>query len=63
MTKGNAAIHAARGLLAELGFFHVIMEFIPILNPLDRRVIQRQLTQIFNESGRLSHSIKLKMQN
>jgi hypothetical protein len=56
VAKGNSAIHAARALLLEFGDFHVMMEFVPILDALDRGSIQRQLAEILNKSGRFSHS-------
>jgi hypothetical protein len=42
MTERNAAIHAARGLVAELVLLHVEVEFIPVADAFDSRPVKRQ---------------------
>jgi hypothetical protein len=46
MAKGDTAIHAARRLLAQLFFLHVVVELVPIANALYRGTVQRELPQI-----------------
>ena len=55
MTEGHAAIHAARGLVAQALVLHVMVELLPIAHALERRPIDGQLAQILDESGGFSH--------
>ena len=55
MAEGNAAIHAARGLFLELLVVQVAVEFIPMLQALDRRVIERQFAKIIEKSSGFAH--------
>jgi hypothetical protein len=55
MAKRNAAIHAARALIAQALLFHVVMEFVPILHALRRGAIHRQFAEILDKSCWLAH--------
>ena len=57
VAERNAAIHAARALLAQALLVHVVVEFVPVAHALHRGAIHRQLAQIFNESCWFSHRI------
>ncbi len=49
VAKGNAAIHAAGALLAQLGLVQMKMELVPVADALQGRTVQRQLAQILYE--------------
>ena len=51
-------IREAGALLPQLCFREVVVKFVPILQPLERRAVRRQFTPIFHESGRFSHLFK-----
>ena len=53
--NGNAAIHAARALLAQLFLLHVEVKFLPVRDALDRRTVRRQFAQILDESCGFAH--------
>src|SRR5262249_54861700 len=57
VTEWNAAIHAARSLFLEFRLLHVKVKLVPVLDALDRRPVQRQLSQVFNKSGGFAHEI------
>ena len=44
VAEGNAAIHAARALLLEVGLGHVLVKFQVVRNSPERRPVFRQLT-------------------
>ena len=50
VAEGNAAIHAARALLAQLGLVQMKMKFVPIPDAFEGRTVQRQFPQIFDEA-------------
>src|SRR3974390_1422900 len=41
--------------MAQSFLFHVMMEFVPVANARDRRAIDRQFAQVFDEPGWLAH--------
>jgi hypothetical protein len=55
VAEGNAAIHAARALLAQLLLFHVMMELVPIPNAFEGCAIEWQLTEVFDKACRFAH--------
>src|SRR5690606_11029314 len=57
VTEGHAAIHAARGLLAQRLVFHVVMELVPVAHALLRRAIHRNLAQVLDEASGLAHQL------
>ena len=57
VAERNAAIHAARTLLAQLGLGHVEVEFLPVGGALAGGTVLRQFPQIVNESSGFSHFI------
>ncbi len=63
VTEGHAAVHAARGLLTHPFLFHVMMEFLPVAHALLRCAVDRQLAQVFDESGGLTHVLSLSFVN
>ena len=57
VAERHAAVHAARGLVAQPPLFHVVMEFVPVAHALLRRAVDRQLAQVFDETGGLAHQL------
>ena len=55
VAEGDAAIHAARALLAQLAFLQVVVELVPVADALEGRAVQRQLAQVFDESSGFAH--------
>src|SRR6185312_16973547 len=55
LAERHAAVHAARGLVPQPPLLHVVMELVPVAHALERRAVDRQLPQIFDESGWLTH--------
>jgi hypothetical protein len=49
VAERHAAVHAARGLLAQVLLLHVVVELVPVAHALGRRAIDRQLAQVLDE--------------
>jgi hypothetical protein len=58
VAEGNAAIHAARALRAQLLLVHVLVEFLPDADARDWRAVNGQFAQVFDKSCWLSHLMK-----
>src|SRR3972149_5093904 len=55
VAERDAAIHAARGLLLELGLGGVLVDLVPVAQALLERAIMRLLILNFDEAGDLTH--------
>jgi hypothetical protein len=55
VAERDAAIHAARALLAELGFVQMQVKLVPVANAFEGWPVERQFAQIFYESSGLAH--------
>jgi hypothetical protein len=55
VAEGNAAIHAARALRAQLLLVHVVMELLPVVDALRRSAIDGQFAEILDEAGWFAH--------
>ncbi len=55
VAERHAAVHAARALLAQALLLQVRVELVPVADPLQRRAVDRQFAQVFDESGWLAH--------
>src|SRR6478736_3319959 len=58
VAEGNAAIHAARTLGAELLLLHVVVEFLPVAHALGRRAVGGQFAQVLDEAGWFTHGFE-----
>jgi hypothetical protein len=47
VAKGNPAIHAARALLAQLGFVEVLVKLVPVVDAFEGGAVEGQLAQVF----------------
>src|SRR5262249_28788209 len=57
VAERDAAVHAARGLVAQPLVLHVMVELLPVAHALLRSAVDRQLAQILDESRRLAHQL------
>ena len=55
MAEGDAAIHAARGLLAEAVFFEVLVELVPVADAAKGVAVEGDLADELDESSGLAH--------
>ena len=55
MAEGNSAVHTARALLLQPLFGQMLVELVPILNPLQRIAISRQFAFKFDKTGGFTH--------
>jgi len=55
VAEGDAAIHAARALDAELLLREFLVELAPVLQPIADRLLVRRLAFVLEESGDLTH--------
>ena len=55
VAEGDAAIHAAGALLAELALLQVVVEFVPVADAFEGRAVQRQFAQVFDEASGFTH--------
>jgi hypothetical protein len=54
VAEGNAAIHAARALRAQLLLVHVVVELLPVATRSAERG-RRQFAEVFDEAGWFTH--------
>ena len=59
VAERDAAVHAARALLAQLGLVQVQVELVPVPDALGRRPVQGQFAQILNKSRGFPHVFSL----
>jgi hypothetical protein len=57
VAERHAAIHAARGLVAQALLVHVVMEFLPVAHALDGGTIAGDLAQVLDEASGLAHKM------
>ena len=55
VAEGHAAIHAARTLLAELLHLHVLVKLLVVAHALERRTVDGEFAQVFDEAGWFAH--------
>src|SRR5690606_672740 len=55
MTKGDAAVHAPRALIAQGGDRQLLRELIPVAQPVSRIPLRRGLTRKLFETCRFTH--------
>src|SRR6478736_4512101 len=58
VAEGNAAIHAARALRAQLLLLHVVVEFLPVAHALGRRAVGGKFAQVLDEAGWFTHGFE-----
>ena len=58
MAERDAAVHAARALVAELFLLHVHMEFLPVFGALEGRAVDGKFAEVFDEAGGFAHDRK-----
>jgi hypothetical protein len=59
MAERYAAIHATRALVTELLLLHVVVKFLVIVHALQRRTVDGNLAEVFDEAGRFAHGGKV----
>src|SRR6185437_6653318 len=55
VAERHAAVHAARGLIAQALLVHVMVKLLPVTHPLHGRAVHGELAQILDETSRLAH--------
>jgi hypothetical protein len=55
VAEGDAAVHAAGALLAQLGFVEGFMELVPIADALERGAVEWEFADVIEESGGFAH--------